>query len=134
VIDKEMPKEMVRPRETKDNILAPRGRIFCRPNSSGEHEGMFVEFIDHIMALRIKLSNASFDCKQPLNLAEIEDILHIEQEERYIPGIKTRAFDEIISILDYVPADYSLDATIEDEQNNEEDIDLSEFGDNDDIV
>ncbi|MDR1891195.1 MAG: hypothetical protein LBQ23_03405 [Puniceicoccales bacterium] len=129
VIDKEMPKEMFRLRETKDNILSPRGRIFCLPNSSGEHEGMFAEFIDHIMALRIKLLNASFDFKQPLNSEEVEDILHAEQQERYIAGIKTHAFDEIMSILDYVPAGYSLDATIEDEQNDEEDLDLSEFDD-----
>jgi hypothetical protein len=129
VIDKEMPKEMFRLRETKDNILSPREHIFCLPNSSGEQEGMFAEFIDHIMTLRIKLLNASFDFKQPLNLEEVKDILHAEQQERYIAGIKTHAFDEIMAILDYVPAGYSLDADIEYEDDEEEDLDLSEFDD-----
>ncbi|MDR1173525.1 MAG: hypothetical protein LBK24_01885 [Puniceicoccales bacterium] len=129
VIDREMAKEMLRLYEVKDNILSPRERIFCLPNSSGEQEGMFAEFIDHIMALRIKLLNASFDFKQPLNLEEVEDILHAEQQERYIAGIRTHAFDEIMSILDYVPAGYSLDADIEDEDEDKEDIDLLEFDD-----
>jgi hypothetical protein len=53
VTDKQRAMEMFRLRETKDNILASRGRIFYLPNSSGEHEGMFAEFIDHITPLRI---------------------------------------------------------------------------------
>jgi SepF-like predicted cell division protein (DUF552 family) len=56
------------------------------------------------MALRIKLLNASFHFKQALNGAEVEDVLHGEQQERYIAGIRIHAFDEIMSMLDYVSA------------------------------
>lgn len=128
-IDKEMPKEMLRVTETKDNIFNPRESIFGLPNVLGEQEGPFIEFLDHIIALRIKLLNASLDFQQPLNIEEIEDILHAEQQERYISGIKMHVFDEIMSILDYVPTGYSLDDEDGDEIKDEQELDLSDFDD-----
>ena len=59
---------------------------------------------------------------------EIEDILHAEQQERYISGIKMHVFDEIMSILDYVPTGYSLDDD-DDEMKDDEELDLSDFDD-----
>ena len=65
-----------------------------------------------------------------MNVEEVEDILHIEQHERYISGTKMHVFDEIMSILDYVPAGYSLDGENDDEDlKQDDDIDLSEFDD-----
>jgi hypothetical protein len=125
-IDKEMPKEMLRICETKDNIFNPREPLFCLPNVVDDQEGPYLEFIDHIMALRVKLLNASLDFQEPLNLEEIEDILKAEQQERYISGIKIHAFDEIMSVLDYVPLGYSLD-DIDEEQQPNNSLDLSEF-------
>ncbi|MDR3144004.1 MAG: hypothetical protein LBT64_00695 [Puniceicoccales bacterium] len=128
-IDREMPKEMLKIRSTKDNIFNPREPIFCLPNVIGDNEGPFSEFIDHIMAMRVKLLNSSIDFQRPLNSEEIEDILHAEQQERYISGIKTHAFDEIVSILDYVPDGYSLDEDAEEEESEEDALDLQEFDD-----
>jgi hypothetical protein len=128
-IDKEMPKERLRIRETKDDIFGPREPVFCLPNVVADQEGPFVDFIDHITALRVKLLNSSLDFQQPINAEEIEDILHAERQERYISGIKTHAFDEITSILDYVPLGYTLDSDLEDVESQDEDLDLSEFDD-----
>ncbi|MDR1402032.1 MAG: hypothetical protein LBI81_03725 [Puniceicoccales bacterium] len=127
-IEKEMPKEMLKLTETKDDIFNSREHIFCLPNITGEHEGPFIDFLDHIIVLRVKLLNASFDFKQPLNVEEIEDILHAERQERYVSGVKMHVFDEIVSVLDYVPLGYNLE---EDEMENksleEEGLPLSEF-------
>ena len=127
-IDKETPKEMLRITETKDNIFNPRESIFGLPNVLGEQEGPFIEFLDHVIALRVKLLNATLDFQQPINIEEIEDILHAEQQERYISGIKMHVFDEIMSILDYVPTGYSLDDD-DDEIKDDEELDLSDFDD-----
>jgi hypothetical protein len=128
-IDKEMPKEMLRLCESKRNILMSHDGIFCMPNVVDEQEGPFIDFIDHIMALRVKLLNSSFDFKQPLNLEEIEDILHADQQERYIAGVKMHAFDEIVSILDYVPAGYKLGGDMDEDQEQEDDLDILPFDD-----
>ncbi|MDR1595381.1 MAG: hypothetical protein LBR91_00445 [Puniceicoccales bacterium] len=126
-IERETAKEMLRLRETRDDVFSPRERVFCLPNIVGEQEGPFVEFMDHIMAMRVKLLNASIDFKQPLNAEEIEDIFHAEQQERYISGVKMHVFDEIVSVLDYVPLGYSLDDDVDDGQPPEDSVDLSEF-------
>jgi hypothetical protein len=55
---------MFRLRETMNNARARCGPPFRPPNSSGEHEVIFAEFIDDAMALWTKLLNVSFDCKQ----------------------------------------------------------------------
>ncbi|MDR2737347.1 MAG: hypothetical protein LBB18_00180 [Puniceicoccales bacterium] len=130
-IDREMPKEMLRLCESKGSAMASHDPIFCLPNTIGDGDGPFSEFIDHIMALRVKLLNFSFDFKRPLNAEEIEDILHADQQERYIAGVKTHAFDEIMSILDYVPAGYNLDEDIDDESGElpDDELDLSAFDD-----
>jgi hypothetical protein len=133
-IDKEMPKEMLKLRESKGNILTSSDQIFCLPNTIGDQDGPFNEFIDHIMALRVKLLNSSFDFTRPLNAEEIEDILHADQQERYVAGVKTHAFDEIVSILDYVPDGYSLDGELDgsEDQMEDDELDLSAFDDADD--
>lgn len=129
-ISKEMPNEMLRIVETKDNILSPRESIFCLPNIFSDREGPFIEFLDHITAIRVNFLNDNLNFHQPLNVEEVEDILHIEQHERYISGTKMHVFDEIMSILDYVPAGYSLDGENDDEDlKQDDDIDLSEFDD-----
>jgi hypothetical protein len=61
-----------------------------------------------------------------LNPEEIADILKAEQQERYISGVRIHAFDEIMSVLDYVPLGYSLDG-IDGEQQQGNSLDLSEF-------
>ncbi|MDR1413599.1 MAG: hypothetical protein LBI56_01515 [Puniceicoccales bacterium] len=129
-IEKEIPKEMLRIRESKEDIFNARDHIFCLPNITGEHEGPFMDFLDHITALRVKLLNASFDFKQPLNVEEIEDLLHAERQERYVSGVKVHVFDEIASVLDYIPLGYSLEESeIEDKPVSEDTLDLEEFDD-----
>jgi hypothetical protein len=127
-IGSEMPREMLKILETKDNIFNPREPVFCLPIVVGDNEGPFSEFIDHIVTMRVKLLNATIDFQTPSNSEELEDILRTEQQERYISGIRLHPFDEIVSILDYVPDGYSLDGD-EEEKSEEDDLGLQEFDD-----
>ncbi|MDR1433191.1 MAG: hypothetical protein LBI61_02515 [Puniceicoccales bacterium] len=126
-IEREVTKEMLRVRETKDNIFDPRDAIFCLPNVAGEQDGPFMDFLDHVVALRVKLLNATLDFKQPLSAEEVEDVLHAERQERYISGERMHAFDEIMAILDYVPVGYSIDGDIDGIQVQEEILPLAGF-------
>jgi hypothetical protein len=132
-VDREMPKEMLRLRETKDNVLNPRNRIFCLPNIVDDRDGQFAEFIDHIIALRVKLLNASLDSTKAIDVEEVDDIIHGEQRKRYISGVRTHVFDEVMAVFDYVPEGYSLDGEIEDD-GEEEDVDLEGFDEEEEVT
>ena len=130
-IEKETGKQMLRLVEVKNDVLHAKEGVFCLPHTNGDQEGPYLDFLDHITALRVKLLNANFNFKQPLNIEEIEDIVHEEQQERYISGTKMHAFDEIMSILDYVPLGYSFDEDGDEEEDDDVDneLDLSDFDD-----
>lgn len=130
-IDKELPKQSFRLRLTSDDIFNPKEPIFCLPVLLGDQDGPYMDFLDHITALRVKLLNASFDFQQPIDIDEIEDVLHADQQERFISGVKVHPFDEILSVLEFVPLGYNLDNEIDDEEKNsdEDDLNLSDFND-----
>ncbi|MDR0679708.1 MAG: hypothetical protein LBF42_01575 [Puniceicoccales bacterium] len=127
-IEKELPKNMVRLISSDEELMSTKDKVFAMPNSIDESEGPYVDFIDHIIWARVKMLNANLDFKQPLEIEELEEVIRDEQQEKYAGGKGRHAFDEIMSILDYVPMGYSLDSD-EDDQDRDDDVDLPDFDD-----
>ncbi|MDR3273838.1 MAG: hypothetical protein LBS87_00685 [Puniceicoccales bacterium] len=126
-IEKELPKSMVRLVASDEELMSPKDKIFAMPNLIDESDGPYVDFIDHIISVRVKMLNANLDFQQPLEIEELEESIRSEQQTNYASGKSCHAFDEIMSILDYVPEGYSLDADLNEQDLGEED-NLPDFG------
>jgi hypothetical protein len=108
-VEKEMPKSMVRLVATEEELMAAKDKIFAMPNAMDDGDGPYSDFIDHIMAVRVRMLNANLNFKQPLSVDELEENIRDEQQKEYVGGKGVHAFNEIVAILDYVPVGYDLD-------------------------
>lgn len=130
-IDKQLPGEnMIRLIRVTEDLSSCSRPLFALPNVIDDTDGPYAEFIDHIIALRVKLLNNMLTFKQPMTSEELEDAMRDEQHKKFIEGSSVHLFDEIMFILDYVPVGYSLDDDEPKEESDDEDIDLSGFDDN----
>lgn len=127
-IDKELPKNMVRLVSSSEDLMMTKEKIFALPNIIDESDGPYVDFLDHIIAVRVKMLNANLDFQRAMGPEEIEEAIREEQQSEFVSGKSMHVFNEIVSILDYVPLGYSLESDDECEET-EDDIDLSDFND-----
>ncbi|MDR1255948.1 MAG: hypothetical protein LBJ94_03450 [Puniceicoccales bacterium] len=127
-IEKELPKSMIRLVASSEELMFSKEKIFAMPNAIDDNEGPYVDFIDHIIAIRVKMLNANLNFKQPFEIEELEEAIRDEQQADYVSGKGHHVFEEIVSILDYVPLGYSLDDDAT-EQDLEAEVDLPDFED-----
>ena len=130
-IDKQLPSEnLIRLVRVNEDLSACSRPLFALPNVINDNDGPYAEFIDHIIALRVKFLNNMLTFKQPMTSEELEDAMRDEQHKKFIEGASVHLFDEIMFVLDYVPTGYSIDEDDQKEESDDEDIDLSGFDDN----
>ncbi|MDR1303507.1 MAG: hypothetical protein LBJ81_02705 [Puniceicoccales bacterium] len=113
---------------TTAKALSSEEPLFLLPNIIGDNEGPYVEFIDHIIRLRIKLLNDLIDFKVAINAEEIEESMREKYQEKYIDGNNVHIFDEVVDILEYTPSGYDVTkrGEFEEEEENEEETYLGE--------
>jgi hypothetical protein len=124
----ELPGNQVKIMFTATKALSSEEPLFLLPNIMGDNEGPYVEFIDHIIRLRIKLLNDLIDFKVPIDGEEIEESMREKYQEKYVEGNNVHIFDEIVDILEYTPAgcDVTKRGEFEEEEENEEETYLGE--------
>lgn len=131
-------KGKVKLKRTNESLLESEEHLFALPDIIDEEKGPYADFLDHITKLRLKMLNDLIDFEQHLTVDELEEELRERQNNDFMEGKATHVFDELTSILEYVPEGYELD---EDEDSStraataEEDIedDLPEIEDTDSL-
>ena len=108
-IEKDLGQGRVHLRRAKESFLDTEEHLFALPNLIDEETGPYADFIDHITKLRVKLLNDTIDFEQKLTMDEIEEEIREEQNTNFIEGSAVHLFNEIINILEYVPAGYESD-------------------------
>jgi hypothetical protein len=73
--------------------------------------------------LRIKLLNDLIDFSSKLTIEELEEDIREAQNQDFMEGRASHYFNEIVAILEYVPAGFVLDADDEDDANEESSVD-----------
>lgn len=102
-------KGRIRLERTQESILDTDEQLFLIPDILDEEKGLFHDFIDSSLKARVKLLNDMIDFKQKLTTEEIEEALRENQQIDYIEGRRVHFFQEIASILDYVPQGYEVE-------------------------
>jgi hypothetical protein len=108
-IDADLGKGRVRLVRTAENILEAEEKLFVLPNVLDEETGPYADFIDAITRLRVKMLNDSLNFEKKLTVDELEEEIRDEENNSFIEGRSVHLFNEIVSILEYVPAGYEAD-------------------------
>ncbi|MBS0631776.1 MAG: hypothetical protein JSS11_07665 [Verrucomicrobia bacterium] len=127
-IEKDLGSGKVKLKRTKESFFESEEKLFALPDILDEENGPYADLLDHLTRCRVKMLNDLFEFESKLTLDEVEDELREEQNSHFIEGKAVHSFDELIAILDFMPAGYESD----DEQpakrlDAEEDDDLPEL-------
>jgi hypothetical protein len=108
-IDRDLGKGSVRLTRVKDSLIESDEKLFGLPDIMDEETGPYADFLDHIMKLRVKMLNDMYEFEQTLTIDEVEDELREVQNICLMEGTGVHLYNEIVAILDYVPAGWEID-------------------------
>ncbi len=108
-IDKDLGEGKVRLKRVKDSLFDSEDKLFVLADVVDEENGPYADLLDHITRCRVKLLNDLFAFESKLSVDEVEEELREEQNSHFIQGKAVHTFEELTSILDYMPAGYDTD-------------------------
>ena len=117
-------------RRVHESFLELDEELFLLPDTLDEEKSPYADFLDQITRYRVKLLNDLIDMTEKLEIDEIEETIREEQNKDYMEGKAIHFFNEVSSILDFVPAGYELEDDGEDDDDEDEediDIDIPDF-------
>lgn len=131
-IDKRIDENLVRLVRTEQSLLDNDEPLFALPDVIDEEKGPYVDFIETLTKLRVKLLNDSIDFEKSLSAEEITDELNEKYRQEYFEGAAIHTYRELIDILEYVPEGFEIDKEEKSNGHQEEDYsDLAEDFDED---
>lgn len=83
--------------------------LFGLPNVVDDENSPYADFISHITKVRVSMLNDLIDFEQKLTVDEVEDDIREEENNSFIEGRAIHLFNEVTTILDYVPVGWELD-------------------------
>lgn len=108
-IDKDLGEGKIRLKRVKDSLFDSEEKLFVLADVLDEENGPYADLLDHLTRCRVKLLNDLFAFEAKLSVDEVEDELREEQNSHFIQGKAVHTFEELTSILDYMPAGYDTD-------------------------
>ena len=124
-IDKDLGSGKVRLKRVKESLFDSEDKLFGLPDILDEENGPYADLLDHLTRCRVKMLNDLFNFESKLSVDEVEDEIREEQNSNFIHGKAVHTFEELTSILDYMPAGYDADGEeapakgIEDEDDDD---------------
>lgn len=103
-IEKDLGKGRVRLRRVKESVFESEDKLFALPDILDDENGPYADLLDHLLRCRVKMLNDLFDFESKLTVDEVEDEIREDQNASFIEGKAVHTFDELTSILEYVPA------------------------------
>jgi hypothetical protein len=108
-IDKDLGNGKVRLKRVKESLFDSDEKLFVLADVLDEENGPYADLLDHLTRCRVKLLNDLFAFEAKLSVDEVEDEIREEQNSHFIQGKAVHTFEELTSILDYMPAGYDTD-------------------------
>lgn len=128
-IEKDLGEGRVRLKRVKDSLFDSEEKLFALPDIVDDENGPYADLLDLITRCRVKMLNDVFDFESKLTVDEVEDEIREDQNASFIEGKAIHTFDELSTILDYVPAGYETDDEEEGDSSDDEDIDDEDLPD-----
>lgn len=113
---------LIRLTRSQESFADAEEPLFGLPNIVDDENSPYADFINHITKIRVNMLNDLIDFEQKLTVDEVEDDIREEENNNFIEGKAVHLFNEVTSILDYVPVGWELDDD-DSEKSDEEDFD-----------
>jgi hypothetical protein len=128
-IEKDAGSGKVRLKRVKESIFDSEEQLFALPDTRDGETGPYADLLDHLTRSRVKLLNDLFDFESKLLVDEVEDEIREDQNASFIEGKAIHTFEELIAVLDYMPAGHEVDeeAPAKDVTSEDDDEDLPEL-------
>lgn len=126
-IDKEEKEGGVRLKRVKDSVFDSDDKLFALADTLDEENGPYADLLDHLTRCRVKMLNDVIDFESKLTVDEVEDELREAQNADFIEGNAVHTFNELNSIIDYVPEGYETDEDAEDKDPDDEGEDIPDL-------
>jgi hypothetical protein len=108
-IDKDLGSAKVRLKRMKESLFESDEKLFALPDILDEENGPYADLLDHLTRCRVKMLNDLFKFESKLSVDEVDDEIREDQNSNFIQGKAVHTFEELTSILDYMPAGYDAD-------------------------
>lgn len=108
-IQKNLGDGVIRLVRSKESFADADEPLFGLPNVVDDENSPYADFLTHITKVRVKMLNDLIDFEQKLTVDEVEEDIREEENNSFIEGKAVHLFNEVTSILDYVPAGWELD-------------------------
>ena len=108
-IEKDLGGGKVRLKRTKESIFESEEKLFALPDILDEENGPYADLLDLLTRCRVKMLNDLFEFESKLTVDEVEDEIREEQNSNFIEGKAVHVFEELGTILDFMPAGYESD-------------------------
>lgn len=129
-IEKDLGNGKVRLKRVKDSLFESEDSLFALADSLDEENGPYADLLDHLTRCRVKMLNDLIEFESKLTVDEVEDEIREAQNADFIEGVAIHTFNELNTILDYMPAGYEGDEDAPAKNLDEEtDEDLPEIDD-----
>lgn len=119
-------------RVQEDDILTSKDSIFILPDIMGDEKSPYNDLLNHLIKVRVKMLNDMIDFSQKLSIEELEEELRDLHSGNYFEGNWPHFFNEISSVLEYIPAGYEKALESDDlnlDQNNDMEEEIPDFDD-----
>ncbi len=114
-IGEELKDGSVRLSRVRDSLLKAEDFLFGLPDIQAEEKGPYADFIKHITQLRVQMLNEIIDFTEPYTVDDLEEILREKESTAFIEGRHIHFYDEITSILEFIPDGFKLEADLDDD-------------------
>lgn len=109
-IDSRIGKDGIKLVRSDESIFdAEEQQLFLLPDTIDDERSPYAEFLDHITKLQVKMLNDTFHFEQDVEIEDLEEQIREKYSNDYMEGRAIHVFLEMLDILEYAPAGYSLD-------------------------
>lgn len=126
-IDKDLGNGKVRLKRVKDSLFESEETLFALADVLDEENGPYADLLDHLTRCRVKMLNDLIEFESKLTVDEVEDEIREAQNADFIEGIAIHTFNELNTILDFMPAGYESDDDAPAKDLDDEDEDLPDL-------
>ena len=102
-VEKEVKDGQIKLQRIRDSILTSDEKLFALPDILAEDKGPYADLLTQMVKARVKLLNDTLDLEHPLTVDELEEVINERNNIDYSEGRNTHIFNEIISVLEFVP-------------------------------
>ena len=111
----------------RDSLLKAEDMLFALPDVLDEEKGPYADFLNHVSKIRVTMLNELIEFAEPYTQEEMEEVLSEKNNNDFLEGRRSHFSVELISILEFVPDGFAIDADLEVDEKAENGEDYSDL-------